>query len=102
VILFVCLRRKSVSGNWKANVGSALLEQIPVTDRMKKWLEEVSSSFGGMDICAIEAVIGKDGREYIIEINGSNLSLLGDSQDEDRKQISEMIFQRMNTQCRVC
>lgn len=44
------------------------------------WVDEVSDLFGGLDICALEVVVGKDGKEYIIEVNDSALTLLGDSQ----------------------
>lgn len=92
--------RKSISGNWKANTGSAMLEQVPVNERYKMWIDEASQIFGGLDVVSLIAIIGRDGREYIIDINGSSLTLLGESQEEDRKHISEMAMAQMERLCR--
>jgi hypothetical protein len=36
-----------------------------------------------------------DSREYIIEVNDSAMSLLGESQEEDRRNIAELVLARM-------
>jgi len=36
-----------------------------------------------------------DSREYIIEVNDSAMSLLGESQEEDRRTIAELVIARM-------
>jgi hypothetical protein len=64
-------RRKSISGNWKTNLGSSLLEQQEVTHKWRMWVDAVSQLFGGLDVCAVEAVVSKDGSEYIIEVSSS-------------------------------
>ncbi|EFX85031.1 hypothetical protein DAPPUDRAFT_314472 [Daphnia pulex] len=45
-------------------------------------------------------LVARDGREIIMELNDCALPLLGDSQEEDRRLISELVLHRMNTQCR--
>lgn len=72
-----------------------MLEQIQMTERYKMWVDEVSELFGGLDICALEIIVAKDGREFIIEVNDSALSLMGDSQEEDRRHIAELVAHRM-------
>lgn len=69
-------------------------------ERYRSWVDEVSDMFGGLDICALEVVVGKDGKEHIIEINDSALTLLGDSQEEDRRHIADLVVSRMQAMCR--
>ena len=43
----------------------------------------------------MEAVVARDGKEYIIEVNDSATALLGESQEEDRKNIAELVLKEM-------
>jgi len=92
-------RRKSLSGNWKTSVGQSILEEVPVQDKYRLWIDQVSEMFGGLDICSLEAVVAKDGQEVIIEVNDCALNLMGESQEEDRRQIAEMVMKQMEEQC---
>lgn len=34
-----------MTGNWKTNQGSAMLEQMPITEKYKNWVDEVRRMF---------------------------------------------------------
>lgn len=56
---------------------------------------QVSELFGGMEICGLSIAVGKDGREYILNATDCTFALMGDTQEDDRRQIADLVVSRM-------
>lgn len=48
-----------------------------------------------MEVCGLAIAVAKDGREYILNACDCTFSLMGDTQEEDRRQIADLVVSRM-------
>uniref|UniRef100_A0A915PGC9 ATP-grasp domain-containing protein n=1 Tax=Setaria digitata TaxID=48799 RepID=A0A915PGC9_9BILA len=82
--------RKGISNDWKSNVGSAMLEKISLSNRQKQWLTIISDTFGGLEVFGVDILVAKDGREIIHDVNDA-ITLIGDTQEDDRRAIADLV-----------
>jgi synapsin len=68
---------------------------MEMTKEFKLWADECSKIFGGLDWFAIDVAHGKDGNDYILELNGSAIGLT--YWKEDTLKIRDMCIKRMNS-----
>mmetsp|Transcript_4614 Transcript_4614/g.7415 ORF Transcript_4614/g.7415 Transcript_4614/m.7415 type:complete len:232 (+) Transcript_4614:551-1246(+) len=91
-------KRISVSGTWKTNTQSSHVEVIPLTKKYKFWADEAANMFGGLDILTVDAIHNaKDGKEYIMEVNGTSSGLLPTHQEEDDGHIRDLVLEKLNS-----
>lgn len=90
-------RRRDISGEWKTNTGTAIMDEVPIEERWKKWADVASEMFGGLDILTVDAIVeeGTD-KEYILEVNGTSSGLHPDCAAEDNLHIRDLVLERMN------
>ena len=49
-------KRVSMSGNWKTNTGSSVIQPVAVSASFRRWIDAAAEMFGGLDICTVDAV----------------------------------------------
>lgn len=92
-------RRQDISGEWKTNTGTALMEQIEVADHYKLWADEAAHMFGGLEILAVDAIVEEaSGKEYVVEVNGTSIGLHPDFASEDNEHIRDLVLDQMNSE----
>lgn len=55
----------------------------------------MSELFEGMEVCGLSICVGKDGKEFILGATDSTLTLMGDTQEDDRRHIADLVVTRM-------
>ncbi|XP_031950712.1 synapsin-1-like [Corvus moneduloides] len=88
---------------WSLGAGDAAgegpqVEPVALSPRHRGWVDACAGLFGGVDICAVEALRGPDGQEHIVQVLGSWLPLLGPGAAEDRGRIVELVLARMRAE----
>lgn len=53
-----------------------------------------------MEVCGLSVLVSKDGREHILRAADSTFPLMGDTQEEDRRHIADLVVSRMQNVCR--
>jgi len=95
-------RRTSMSGNWKTNTGCSIVEELVLTEdneRYKRWADEASRLFGGLDICTVDVIVETEsGKEWILEVNGTSSGLCPDQAGRDNDIIRDIVIQKMNVE----
>mmetsp|Transcript_14775 Transcript_14775/g.31824 ORF Transcript_14775/g.31824 Transcript_14775/m.31824 type:complete len:338 (+) Transcript_14775:60-1073(+) len=91
-------RRQDISGEWKTNTGTALLDEVVLEPRWKIWADEAAAMFGGLEILTVDAIVEEGtGKEYILEVNGTSSGLHPDCAEEDNNHIRDVVLEKMNT-----
>jgi len=81
---------------WKSQFGGAGLFEIPLTDTYKFWADECAKCYGGMELLAVDAVHGKDGKDYILELNATSIGIVGEHWLEESRHIVDMVINKIN------
>lgn len=90
-------RRTGISGEWKTNTGTAMMEELECSDRWRAWADAAAEMFGGLDILTVDAIVEEGtGRELILEVNGTSSGLHPDKAAEDNQHIKELLLVRMD------
>jgi glutathione synthase/RimK-type ligase-like ATP-grasp enzyme len=91
-------KRLGVSGDWKTNTGSAMLEEFEPSAAQRAWAEHAASLFGqDLDILTVDTIVEEaTGKEWILEVNGTSSGLSPDTEAEDNIDIRDLVVSRMS------
>jgi len=89
-------KKISTGASWKSQFGGADLQEAELTEQYKFWADECAKCFGGMDLLAVDALKGKDGNYYIIELNGTAIGLHQQFMKDDSIKIRDLTINKLN------
>lgn len=89
-------RRIGISGEWKTNTGTSVMEEVDISERWRNWVDLSANMFGGLDILAVDAIVDAEGKESILEVNGTSIGLHPERAAEDNEHIRDLVLEKMN------
>jgi len=95
-------KRVGVSGEWKSNTGTALIEEVAPSDAQRSWAAHASRVFGGgeLEIVTVDTIVDAGtGKEWILEVNGTSSGLCPETEAEDNREIRDLVLARMSVEC---
>ena len=87
---------KRTSLNWKVNYGmSNIREECEMKPEWKKWVDLIYKTYPDMLTFDIDALVDKNGKEYILEINGSSQGFAPEHGKQDLAHLRDLVVRRM-------
>merc|ERR1711879_553569 len=86
---------RRLNSNWKGNVGTCILEEVPVSPLFQLWTNEVCKLFEGLDIFTVDAIYTSSGKYYILEINDTASGFAPKNQVEDMMHVRDLALLKM-------
>ena len=88
---------KRTSFDWKVNYGNPNeREDLDMTPKYKMWIDEIRKEIPGMDTFCIDTIVDKNGKEYILEVNGSSHGLAPEHRQEELIKMRELVMMKLN------
>ena len=88
---------KRTSYTWKVNYGSTnIREDVEMTPTYKMWIDEVRKAVPGMECFCIDAIVDKQGKHYILEVNGSSQGFAPEHGTEYLEHMKKLVILKMD------
>ena len=88
---------KCTSMGWKINFGYTNITKLEISMNMKKWCDLIYKNYKDLYMFCIDAVIDKNGKEFIIDVNGSCMELNDDSKKEDLLHMRDLVVRKLES-----
>lgn len=90
-----CQKRSSL--NWKVNYGGPnVREEVEMNAMYKMWVDEVRKEIPGMLCFAIDAIVDKQGKHYILEVNGSSQGFTPEHKEESLLMLKKLVISKLD------
>ena len=87
-------KRKSL--NWKVNFGmSNIREECDMKPQWKKWIDLIYQNYPDMLTFDIDGIVDKNGKEYILEVNGSSQGFSPEHSIQDYEHLRDLVVRKM-------